>query len=144
MRKLFTFIIVLLSSMFFINCYCQSADDNRTIEPMDSLSAAFGDLYGAGMNQQIRGINPDADMQLVLKGIEYIAVADTSSDFIEGLQMGLQILQLYKGVEEQCGIPLNKNIFIQHLRDGLMSSTVLSEHLKPSQTREQARSIWPN
>lgn len=126
MRKLFTFIIVLLSSMFFINCYCQSADDSRTIETMDSLSAAFGDLYGAGMNQQIRGINPDADMQLVLKGIEYIAVADTSSDFIEGLQMGLQILQLYKGIEEQCGMPLNQNIFIQHLRDGLMSSTVLS------------------
>ena len=127
MRKLFTSIVVILSSMFFINCYCQSADDSRTTEPMDSLSAAFGDLYGAGMNQQIRGINPDADMQLVLKGIEYIAVADTSSDFIEGLQMGLQILQLYKGIEEQCGIPLNKNIFIQHLRDGLMSSTVLSE-----------------
>ena len=25
MRKLFTLIVVLLSSMFFINCYCQSA-----------------------------------------------------------------------------------------------------------------------
>lgn len=127
MRKLFTFIVVLLSSMFFINCYCQSADDSRIIEPMDSLSAALGDLYGAGMNRQMREINPDADMQLVLKGIEYIAVADTSSDFISGLQMGLQVLQLYKGIEEQCGIPFNKNIFIQHLRDGLMSSTVLSE-----------------
>ena len=107
MRKLFTFIVVLLSSMFFINCYCQSADDGRIIEPMDSLSAALGDLFGAGMNNQMRAINPDADMQLVLKGIEYMAVADTSSDFI--------------------GIPFNKNIFIQHLRDGLLSSTVLSE-----------------
>ena len=127
MRKLFTLIVVLLSSMFFINCYCQSADDGRIIEPMDSLSAALGDLFGAGMNNQMRAINPDADMQLVLKGIEYMAVADTSSDFIEGLQMGQQILQLYKGIEKQCGIPFNKNIFIQHLRDGLMSSTVLSE-----------------
>ena len=127
MRKLFTLIVVLLSSMFFINCYCQSADDGRIIEPMDSLSAALGDLFGAGMNNQMRAINPDADMQLVLKGIEYIAAADTSSDFIAGLQMGQQILQLYKDIEEHCGIPFNKNIFIQHLRDGLLSSTVLSE-----------------
>jgi len=51
-------------------------------------------MYGAGMNKQMREINPDADMQLVLKGLEYIAVADTSSDFIAGLQMGQHILQL--------------------------------------------------
>ena len=127
MRKLFTFIVVLLSSMFFINCYCQSADDSRMIAPMDSLSAVFGDLFGAGMNREMQVINPDADMQQVLKGIEYIAVADTSSDFIAGLQMGQQILQLYKDIEEKCGIPFNKNIVIQHLRDGLLSSTVLSE-----------------
>lgn len=127
MRKLFAFIVVLLSSMFFINCYCQSADDSRMTAPMDSLSAAFGDLFGAGMNREMQVINPDADMQQVLKGIEYIAVADTSSDFIAGLQMGQQILQLYKDIEERCGIPFNKNIFIQHLRDGLLSSTVLSE-----------------
>lgn len=127
MRKLFTFIVVLLSSMFFINCYCQSADDSRMIAPMDSLSAVFGDLFGAGMNREMQVINPDADMQQVLKGIEYIAAADTSSDFIVGLQMGQQILQLYKDIEEKCGIPFNKNIFNQHLRDGLLSSTVLSE-----------------
>ena len=127
MRKLFAFIVVLLSSMFFINCYCQSADDSRMIAPMDSLSAVFGDLFGAGMNREMQVINPDADMQQVLKGIEYIAAADTSSDFIAGLQMGQQILQLYKDIEEKCGIPFNKNIFIQHLRDGLLSSTVLSE-----------------
>ena len=127
MRKLFIFIVVLLSSMFFINCYCQSADDSRMIAPMDSLSAVFGDLFGAGMNREMQVINPDADMQQVLKGIEYIAAADTSSDFIAGLQMGQQILQLYKDIEERCGIPFNKNIFIQHLRDGLLSSTVLSE-----------------
>ena len=127
MRKLFTFIVVLLSSMFFINCYCQSADDSRMIAPMDSLSAVFGDLFGAGMNREMQVINPDADMQQVLKGIEYIAAADTSSDFIAGLQMGQQILQLYKDIEEKCGIPFNKNIFNRHLRDGLLSSTVLSE-----------------
>ena len=127
MRKLFTFIVVLLSSMFFINCYCQSADDSRMIAPMDSLSAVFGDLFGAGMNREMQVINPDADMQQVLKGIEYIAAADTSSDFIVGLLMGQQILQLYKDIEEKCGIPFNKNIFNQHLRDGLLSSTVLSE-----------------
>ena len=127
MRKLFTFIVVLLSSMFFSNCYCQSADDSRMTAPMDSLSAAFGDLFGAEMNREMQVINPDADMQQVLKGIEYIAAADTSSDFIAGLQMGQQILQLYKDIEEKCGIPFNKNIFNQHLRDGLLSSTVLSE-----------------
>ena len=135
MRKLFTVIFVLLSSMFFINCYCQSADDSRTLESMDSLSAAFGDLYGAGMNQQMREMNPDVDMQLVLKGIEYLAVADTSNDFIAGLEMGQQILQLYKGVENQYGIPINKSIFIKHLRDRLMASMPTEDELHILQDR---------
>ena len=128
MRKLVTFIIVLLSSMLFIDSYCQSvADESKRTESMDSLSAAFGDLYGAGMNKQLQEMNPATDMKVVMKAIEYMAVADTSSDFLAGLQLGQQILQLFKGVEEQCGIPINKNIFLKHLRDGLMSSTALSE-----------------
>ena len=113
--------------MLFINCYCQSADDSRTTESMDSLSAAFGDLYGAGMNQQLRELNPDVDMNLVLNGIEYLAVADTSSDFIAGLQFGMQVVQLYQGIEQQCGMPINKSLFMKHLRDGLMNATPIGQ-----------------
>jgi FKBP-type peptidyl-prolyl cis-trans isomerase len=70
-----------------------------------------------------------------LKGIEYLAVADTSNDFIAGLEMGQQILQLYKGVENQYGIPINKSIFIKHLRDRLMASMPTEDELHILQDR---------
>lgn len=128
MRKLFTLIIVLLFSMFAIESYCQSlGNQDKLTESMDSLSKVFGDLYGAGMGQQLREMDPSTNMEMALKGIEYIANADTCNDFVMGLQMGMQIAQLYKGVEQQCGIPLNKGLFMKHMRDAFLSDITLSQ-----------------
>lgn len=128
MRKQFTLIIVLLSSMFAIESYCQSlGHQDKFTESMDSLSKVFGDLYGAGMGQQMREMDPSTNMEMALKGIEYIANADTCKDFMIGLQMGMQIAQLYLGVEQQCGIPLNKDLFMKHMRDAFLSDITLSQ-----------------
>lgn len=128
MRKHFTLIIVLLFSMFSIESYCQSlGNQDKCTESMDSLSIVFGDLYGAGMGQQLREMDPSTNMEMALKGMEYIANADTCRDFMMGLQMGMQIAQLYQGIEQQCGIPLNKDLFMKHLRDAFLSDITLSQ-----------------
>ena len=94
---------------------------------MDSLSMAFGDLYGSGMGQQLRSMDSTINMELALKGMEYIANADTSKNFMAGLQMGMQIAQLYQGIEQQCGMPINKSLFMKHLREALMKTTPMGQ-----------------
>lgn len=128
MRKFVTFIIFILFSMFSIECYCQSyADDGRSNESMDSLSMVFGDLYGAGMGQQLREMDPSVNMEKAYNGMKHIAYADTCNDFTMGLQMGLQIAQLFQGVERQCRMPINKDLFMTHLRDALMNEIPISQ-----------------
>jgi len=106
-----------------------NSEDFMDAEPiyMDSLSIAFGDLYGAGMGQQLRAMDSTINIEEALKGMEYIANADTSKAFMQGLQMGMQIAQLYAGIEQQCGMPINKSLFMKHLREGLMKTTPMGQ-----------------
>ena len=106
-----------------------NSEDDMDAEPiyMDSLSIAFGDLYGAGMGQQMRAMDSTINIEEALKGMEYIANADTSKAFMQGLQMGMQIAQLYAGIEQQCGMPINKSLFMKHLREGLMKTTPMGQ-----------------
>ena len=106
-----------------------NSEDDMDAEPiyMDSLSIAFGDLYGAGMGQQLRAMDSTINIEEALKGMEYIANADTSKAFTQGLQMGMQIAQLYAGIEQQCGMPINKSLFMKHLREGLMKTTPMGQ-----------------
>ncbi len=121
MKKILAFAAAGLLTVGFVGCNSKGASGSS--ETMDSLSMAFGDLYGAGMGQQLRGMDSTINMEQAIKGMEYIANADTSKAFMQGLQMGMQIAQLYAGIEQQCGMPINKSLFMKHLRDGLMATT---------------------
>ncbi len=125
MKKILAFAVAGLLTIGFMGCNSKGASGNSAT--MDSLSMIFGDLYGSGMSQQLRGMDSTIDMNLALKGMEYIANADTSQAFMQGLQMGMQISQLYQGIEMQCGVPMNKTLFMQHLREALMKTTPVSQ-----------------
>ena len=125
MKKILAFAAAGLLTMGFVGCNSKSAGGSS--ETMDSLSIAFGDLYGAGMGQQLRGMDSTINMEQALKGMEHIANADTSKAFMQGLQMGMQIAQLYAGIEQQCGVPMNKKLFMKHLREGLMKTTPMGQ-----------------
>ena len=125
MKKILAIAAAGLLTVGFVGCNSKGASGNSAI--MDSLSIAFGDLYGAGMGQQLRGMDSTINMEQALKGMEYIANADTSRAFMQGLQMGMQIAQLYAGIEQQTGMPINKSIFMQHLREGLMKTTPMGQ-----------------
>ena len=125
MKKILAFAAAGLLTVGFVGCNSKGASGSS--ETMDSLSIAFGDLYGAGMGQQLRGMDSTINIDQALRGMEYIANADTSKAFMQGLQMGMQIAQLYSGIEEQCGMPINKSLFMKHLRDGLMKTTPMGQ-----------------
>ena len=124
MKKILAIAAAGLLAVGFVGCNSKAGGSS---EAMDSLSMAFGDLYGAGMGQQLRGMDSTINMEQALKGMEYIANADTSRAFMQGLQMGMQIAQLYAGIEQQTGMPINKSIFMQHLREGLMKTTPMGQ-----------------
>ena len=124
MKKILAFAAAGLLTIGFVGCNSKSVGSN---EAMDSLSMAFGDLYGAGMGQQLRGMDSTVNIELALKGMEYIANADTSKNFMAGLQMGMQITQLYQGIEQQCGMPINKSLFMKHLREAIMKTTPIGQ-----------------
>ena len=134
MKKILAFAAAGLLTLGFVGCNSKGASGSS--ETMDSLSMAFGDLYGAGMGQQLRSMDSAINMEQALKGMEYIANADTSKAFMQGLQMGMQIAQLYQGIEEQCGMPINKSLFMKHLRDNLMKAVpVGQEEMMALQTK---------
>ncbi len=124
MKKILAFAAAGLLTIGFVGCNSKSGGSS---EAMDSLSMAFGDLYGAGMGQQLRSMDSAINMEEALKGMEYIANADTSKAFMQGLQMGMQIAQLYGGIEQQCGMSINKGLFMKHLKDALMKTTPMGQ-----------------
>ena len=124
MKKILAFAMAGMLTMGFVGCNSKGAS---TSDAMDSLSIAFGDLYGAGMGQQLRSMDSTINMEKAMKGMEYIANADTSKAFMQGLQMGMQIAQLYAGIEQQCGMPINKSLFMKHLREGLTKATPMGQ-----------------
>ena len=124
MKKILAIAAAGLLAVGFVGCNSKAGGSN---EAMDSLSMAFGDLYGAGMGQQLRSMDSTVNMEQALKGMEYIANADTSKNFMAGLQMGMQIAQLYAGIEQQCGMPINKSLFMKHLREAIMKTTPMAQ-----------------
>ena len=124
MKKILAFAAAGLLTVGFVGCNSKAGGSS---EAMDSLSMAFGDLYGSGMGQQLRSMDSAINMDQALRGMEFIANADTSKNFQMGLQMGMQIAQLYQGIEQQCGMPINKSLFMKHLRDAIMKTTPMGQ-----------------
>ena len=123
MKKILAFVAAGLLTMGFVGCNEQASKSN---EAMDSLSMAFGDLAGADMAQRL-SMDSTINLDEVIKGLEYMASADTSKAFQAGLQMGMQIAQLFQGIDMQCGMPMNKKLFMKHLSEGIKSKTPMSQ-----------------
>ncbi len=93
----------------------------------DSVSMAFGDLYGNGMGGQLK-MDSTVDMKKVIRGIETILKADTSDhSYMTGLQVGMQIMQMYSGLKQQYGIDINQKVFMEHFKKALLADSTMSQ-----------------
>ena len=145
MKRFLYLVAVCLSAVFTIGCSNtgKTVEEEKAVvekEPanpaIDSLSIAFGDLFGAGLGQQLREMDNEVDMNRVFKDIEFVADGDTSKHFITGLQHGTLALQLFNNIEKELGAPLNKKVFMKHMADNFMKGD-----LNSASTMEEMQSL---
>ena len=128
MKKIFSIALVAVCAFGMVACNEKGAAKGESALA-DSVSMSFGDLYGNGMAQQIK-MDSTIDMAEVLKGIQYVLKSDTSKAFQTGIQVGMQISNMYGGVKQQYGIEINKKLFMEHFKKALMSdSTATREQM---------------
>ena len=109
MKKVLFMAALAVSVMAFVGCNNKAASKSSALA--DSVSMSFGDLYGNGMVQGLRAQDSTMNMDMVLKGVEYIMRADTSDHaFMNGIQIGMQVMQMYQGIRQQYGINIDKQL----------------------------------
>ncbi len=126
MKKLFSIALVAALTLGAVSCN-EKGGAGKTSVLADSVSMAFGDLYGNGMGGQLKQ-DSTMDVNKVLRGIETILKADTSDNsYMAGLQIGMQIMQMYRGVKQQYGFEMNSRKFMEHFKKGLLADSTLSD-----------------
>lgn len=96
--------------------------DSKSFDTMDSLSIMLGDLYGAVMKKKRLEADSTANFDKMYHEIEQVLAVDTNS-----MRYAMQINELFSGIEKNYGKPLNKDLFLQHLSEGLKSSEMASD-----------------
>ena len=89
---------------------------------MDSLSVLFGDLYGAGISKAILKKDSTANLKQTIKEMETVLGVDTIS-----VRYSMQVIELFQGIEKTLGKPLNKDLFIKHLRENMMAGNIAND-----------------
>ena len=93
----------------------------------DSLSSIMGTVDGFKIRYAFS--KQDADFGQLFKGIEYSFEQEyDKTAAIE--QAGIEIVQIFNDTQERAHMPLNKDLFMEHLISGLsVESTGFMEHL---------------
>lgn len=89
---------------------------------MDSLSMVLGDLWGSGISKNLLDQDSTANPEQILKELEQILGADTAS-----VRYAVQINELFKAIEKQLGKPVNKELFMTQLREGMTADKIASD-----------------
>ena len=94
---------------------------------IDSLSSIMGTVDGFKIRYAFS--KQDADFEQLFKGIEYSFEQEyDKTAAIE--QAGIEIVQIFNDTQERAHMPLNKDLFMEHLISGLsVESTGFMEHL---------------
>ena len=93
----------------------------------DSLSSIMGTVDGFKIRYAFS--KQDADFEQLFKGIEYSFEQEyDKTAAIE--QAGIEIVQIFDDIQRRAHMPLNKDLFMEHLISGLsVESTGFMEHL---------------
>lgn len=126
MKKILSIAFAAIMVVAMVACN-EKGDSSKGSALADSVSMAFGDLYGNGMSGQLKQ-DSTLDAKEVLKGIETILKADTSNhSYMTGLQIGMQIMQMYGGVKQQYGISINEKKFMEHFKKAFLADSAASQ-----------------
>ena len=124
----------------------------------DSLSMAIGSVMGAQLKgtierqMQLDGVS-ELDVQKVIRGMEAALYADTTDarSYIQGLQMGLTLLNQPIVAMERDGFPADANLILKAFKEALEDSVTADAYWRQyqeldrrSKTVVQAREIKKN
>lgn len=126
MKKILSLVMVvcLIGSMTSCN---EKGSATKGSVLADSVSMAFGDLYGNGMGGQIKQ-DSTINTNDVLRGIEMILKADTANHgLMTGMQIGMQIMQMYQGIKQQYDININQKLFMEHFKKAFTSDSTMDQ-----------------
>ncbi|MBR6249157.1 MAG: FKBP-type peptidyl-prolyl cis-trans isomerase [Muribaculaceae bacterium] len=134
MKKFFAIAMAVVLTLSGISCNKKGGSASSSALT-DSLSMAFGDLYGNGMGGQIKQ-DSTLDTKSVLRGMEMVLKADTANHgLMTGIQVGMNIMQMYQGIKAQYGIDINQELFLEHFKKAFLSdSTMPQDKLMELQT----------
>ncbi|MBR5170672.1 MAG: FKBP-type peptidyl-prolyl cis-trans isomerase [Muribaculaceae bacterium] len=139
MKKILAFAAIGLFMIGIASCNQKGPEVSKEAQQaMDSLSMMLGDQIGEGMAQQLLQ-DSTINLNEAFKGLEFVANADTSKSFQAGLQMGMYIGQLYQGVQQQLGVPVNQSLFMKHLHDAFTSAKPMSQEEMMSKQGEMQK-----
>ncbi len=126
MKKIFSLVIAVCMIGAFTSCN-EKGSAAKSSPLADSVSMAFGDLYGNGMGASLKQ-DSTIKMNDVLRGVEMILQADTANHgLMAGLQIGMQIMQMQQGIKQQYQIAINKRAFMEHFKKALLADSVMDQ-----------------
>lgn len=140
MKKLLSLALIAVLGMSVVSCN----KSEKTSPLVDSISTQMGEISGGGLAMQLsmRGqedstftFNKDA----VYEGIMTVLKADTTDDsFMIGLQVGMQMKEMFTGIKAQTGVEINQKTFAKALKKAFFSdSTLTQEQLMQMQMQIQ-------
>lgn len=134
MKKIFSLLLIACVACSFMSCNKKGSAKSTPLT--DSVSEAMGNLYGSGMAAQFQS-DSSANKTSFMRGFDLIVNSDTSDDsYVQGIQAGMQVMQMFQGVKEQSGININKRKFIESFRKAFSADSAMSqEALQALQTQ---------
>ncbi|MBO7609542.1 MAG: FKBP-type peptidyl-prolyl cis-trans isomerase [Muribaculaceae bacterium] len=126
MKKILSFVIAVCLIGAMTSCN-EKGSAKKSSALADSVSMAFGDLYGNGMGGQLK---QDSTLKAsdVLRGMEMILKADTANhSLMTGMQIGMQIMQMYQGIKQQYKIDINQKLFLEHFKKAFMADSAMDQ-----------------
>lgn len=122
---------------------CSDGGSNGAPEPKapetfaDSVSMYIGKLTGtqmlAGFENVPDSLKAKIDKQKFLEGMKYILDADTSSNFMDGMQAGLQLINEIMQAKN-AGVELNRELLQQYFAQAYLADSLNLETVKNMQT----------
>lgn len=125
MKKIFSLLLIACVACSFMSCNKKGGTKSTPLT--DSVSEAMGNLYGSGMASQFQS-DSSANKTSFMRGFDLIVNSDTSDDsYVQGIQAGMQVMQMFQGVKEQSGININKRKFIESFRKAFSADSAMSQ-----------------
>lgn len=124
------------AALMMVSC---NGNANKNVTLSDSISDLMGEMYGYGVAGQMKN-SPDSakfDKNAFIQGMELIANLDTADmSKLQGVQMGMQVLQMQMQLKQQQNVDFDKQKFIAAFKkafsaDSLKDPQIMQMQIMP-------------